>query len=335
MRRRDIHATPEGGKTESRAALILTVSPTPRINPNLGEAGASGITLRQGFGKDVAMNKPSPVRVFIGSGEASLLERKTLIHSLRENTRRELDIYVFNGTHNAIERNQDEPFLAPLPLKVKYRNFTEFSNYRFLIPEICGHEGRAIWLDSDMVCLRDIGDLFDTPMDGCQFLAKSEAYQGDGSWGLSVMLIDCARCRFDLESYFDEIDQGRFTSSDMHQMLPPFLNHHPFQIGKLDPRWNEFDRFDDQTKLIHYTNLKSQPWKFPGHPYGELWFRYFRAAIKAGVVTERDIEVSKMRAYVRQNILSGNGVTWRTIQMRMKRLVRSIPFVGSRRRAAA
>lgn len=281
------------------------------------------------------MTKSSPVRVFIGSGEASLLERKTLIHSLRKNSRRELDIYVFNGTHNAVERNNDEPILAPLSLKLKYRNFTEFSNYRFLIPEICGHEGRAIWLDSDMVCLRDIGELFDRPMEGCQFLAKTEAYQGTGSWGLSVMLIDCKQCRFDLESYFREIDQGLYTSSDLHQMTQAFLTHHPFQIGKLDPRWNEFDCFDDQTRLIHFTNLKSQPWKFPGHPYGELWFQYFRDAISAGVVTERDIEVSKMRAYVRQDVLSGNGVTWRTIRMRMKRLVRRLPFVGGARRAAA
>jgi lipopolysaccharide biosynthesis glycosyltransferase len=271
--------------------------------------------------------------VFIGSGEASLLERKTLIHSLRTHSRRELDLYVFNGTHNAIEHNQEEPVLAPLTLKLKYRNFTEFSNYRFLIPEICGYSGSAIWLDSDMVCLQDIGELFDAPMDGCHFLAKAEAYRGAGSWGLSVMLIDCAQCRFDLQTYYREIDQGLYTSSDMHQMTPAFLKHHPFRIGELDPRWNEFDHYDHQTKLIHYTNLNSQPWKFPGHPFGELWFKYFRDAICAGAVTERDIEVSKMRAYVRQDIQKGNGVTWRTIRTRVKSLVRRLPF-GARRAAA-
>ena len=281
------------------------------------------------------MTNLPPVRVFIGSGEASVLERKTLIHSLRKNSRRELDIYVFNGTHNAVERNQDEPVLAPLPLKLKYRNFTEFSNYRYLIPEICGHRGRAIWVDSDMVCLQDIGELFDAPMNGCQFLAKSEAYQGSGSWGLSVMLIDCATCRFDLATYFDEIDQGLYSITDMNQMTPAFLRRHPFQIGKIDPRWNEFDRFDQQTKLIHYTNLKSQPWKFPGHPFGELWFQYFREAMQTGLISEKDVEVAKMRAYVRQDILRGNGITWRTIRMRVKQLVRSLPLVGGRRRSAA
>jgi len=281
------------------------------------------------------MTNLPPVRVFIGSGEASLLERKTLIHSLRKNSHRELDIFVFNGTHNSVERNDDEPVLAPLSLKLKYRNFTEFSNYRFLIPEICGHKGRAIWLDSDMVCLRDIGELFDAPMAGCKFLAKSDAYHGAGSWGLSVMLIDCEHCRFDLESYFQEIDRGLYSSTDLHQMTPAFLAHHPFKIGGLDPRWNEFDWFDDETRLIHYTNLMSQPWKFPGHPFGELWFQYFREAIQAGVITQHEIQVSRMRAYVRQDIHRGNGVTWHTIRTRMKHLVRRLPFLRGSRRAAA
>ncbi len=62
------------------------------------------------------MPTPQPVRVFIGSGEASLLERKTLIHSLRKHTSRPLDLYVFNGTHNAIEHNDEPPVLANLPL---------------------------------------------------------------------------------------------------------------------------------------------------------------------------------------------------------------------------
>ena len=44
------------------------------------------------------MPTSQPVRVFIGSGEASLLERKTLVHSLRQHTSRPLDIYVFSSS---------------------------------------------------------------------------------------------------------------------------------------------------------------------------------------------------------------------------------------------
>jgi lipopolysaccharide biosynthesis glycosyltransferase len=245
------------------------------------------------------------VVVFIGSGEASLLERKTLIYSLRKHTRRELDIYVFNGTHNAIELNDGRPFLAPMSLRVKYHNFTEFSNYRFLIPEISNYRGKALWLDSDMICLSDIGELFDTSMNGCDFLAKREAYTNQG-WGLSVKLIDCEKCRFDLEVFFDEIDQNLYTYKDLHEMRPAFLSRHPYTIGEIDPHWNVFDFHDENTKLIHYTDLHTQPWKYPNHPYGELWFRYFNEARASGYITHRDIALSKARFYVRPNLLEGN-----------------------------
>ena len=249
-------------------------------------------------------NQPK-VRVFIGSGEASRLERQTAIHSLRKHTKRDLDIYVFNGTHNAVQLNDEEPFLAPMSLKVKYQNITEFSLYRFLIPQLCNYQGKAIYIDSDTICLADIGELLDTPMDGADFLAKQNA-EGENHWGLSVMLIDCEKCKFDLEKIIEEVDAGLYSLVDFAWMDPRFLAHHPYKIGKLDPVWNMFDEWNDTTKLIHYTNLDMQPWKYPNHPYGELWFTYFNEARAAGCVTDRDIELSMMRAYVRHDLLNGN-----------------------------
>jgi hypothetical protein len=252
------------------------------------------------------VSSQTTVKVFIGSGEASVIECRTAIHSLRKHTKRDLDIYVFNGTHNAVELNDEEPFLAPMSLQVKYRNITEFSLYRYLIPELCGFQGKAIYIDSDTVCLSDIGELFDTPMGDADFLAKHEAYPGQELWGLSVMLIDCQRCRFDLERVVAEIDAGLYSMTDFSCMTPRFLEHHPYKIGKLDPTWNVFDRSDKQTRLIHYTNLLSQPWKYPNHPHGELWFSYFNEARAAGYVTDEDIRLSMIRAYVRNDLLEGN-----------------------------
>ncbi|TWT30855.1 glycosyltransferase family protein [Blastopirellula retiformator] len=255
------------------------------------------------------MTQLPPVRVFIGSGEASCLERKTLIHSLRKTCSRELDIYVFNGTHNSIERNDEEPVLANLPLWIKYQNFTEFSNYRFLIPEICGHEGRAIFLDSDMVCLSDIAEFFDQPMNGHDMLAKAEAYQGESCWGMSQILFDCSKCRFDVEQIFREMEAGEFANIDFHQMRPPFLAKHPYSLGAYDSNWNVFDKCDENTKLIHYTNLGTQPWKFPGHPHEQLWFDHFQEARESGLITQFDLKKTLSRAYCRQDILNPSAYT--------------------------
>jgi len=243
-----------------------------------------------------------PIRVFIGSGEASLIERKVAIYSLRKHTKRAIDIYVLNGTHNAIERNDQDPVLAPMSLKIKYRNVTEFSLYRYLIPEICNYQGRAVYIDSDTVCLSDIGELFEADLAGSAFLTKRESAE---TWGLSVMLIDCEECRFDLETYCTEIDQGLYNYSDFTQMSSRFLQYHRFSIAELDPNWNVFDFCDSNTKLIHYTNLYTQPWKAPDHTFGELWFQYFNEALEAGILTERDIELSILRSYVRSDIRQG------------------------------
>jgi hypothetical protein len=273
----------------------------------------------------MASKSSAPVTVFISSGEASLLERKVLMYSLRRNSKRDLDIRVFNGTHNTVEREGHPPELAPMSLKVKYQNVTEFSNYRFLVPEICGHTGRAICMDSDTIALGDIGELFDAEMGDYDFLAKPAAYgkELDEQWGLSVVLFDCARTRFSPDQYFDEIASGLYDYVDLHQMRPRFLARHPFKVGRIDPRWNEFDRLYKDTRLIHYTNLYAQPWKFRSHPCGDLWFRYFNEARRAGYVTERDIELTLSRAYARRDLLEGNRWTVPSYLLRMARDLRS------------
>jgi hypothetical protein len=254
------------------------------------------------------MKQDTPV-VFIGSGEASVLERKTLIYSIKKVSRVPPEIIVFNGTHNTVEREGSEPQLAPMSLRAKYKNITEFSNYRFLIPELCGHTGRAIYLDSDMICIADIGELFNASPDEADFLAKSFVDKsGQRRWGLSVALYDCALCHFDLERYVDEMGSGLYTYNDLQQMSPQFLSVHPFRIGEIDPNWNSYDHFDGRTKLIHYTNLHMQPWKVRGHPHGNLWFQYFHEARQAGFVTDADIELAIRRGYARQDLTKGNTI---------------------------
>lgn len=276
-----------------------------------------------------------PVKVFVGSGEASLLERKVLLYSLQRNSKRHLDIKVFNGTHNSLESAGKEPVPVPLSLYVKSQNVTEFSNYRFLIPQLCGFEGKAIWLDSDIVCVGDIGELFDTPMSGNALLCKAGAY-GQATtehWGLSVSLLDCSQCRFDIEQYFQEIGEGLYTYADLHQMTPRFLARHPFRIASLDRTWNEFDYYDSSTKIIHYTGLYTQPWKYRSHPYGDIWFRYFNEARAAGLISDRDIELTLVRSFARRDLLDGNRWTFLTYLRHIARDLRAEARCWRARRA--
>jgi len=247
--------------------------------------------------------------IFIGSGEASVLERKTLIHSIRRNTRGPVRIAVFNGTHNAVEFDDVEPAPAPMSLRAKYMNLTEFSNYRFLVPQLCGYAGRAIYLDSDMICLGDVGELFRTPMDEADFMAKPfSTAASDQRWALSVTLFECSHCRFDLDTYVDEVCRGLYTYNDLHQMTPKFLARHPFRVGRLSEQWNMFDRVEADTRLVHFSNLHTQPWRVRAHRFGSLWFRYFHEAQEAGLVTDADIEKAIRRGYARPDLAEGNTI---------------------------
>lgn len=245
------------------------------------------------------------IKVFIGSGEASVIERKVLIYSILKNTSHDVDIYVMNGTHDSLEKNGESPVRIDMSLKAKYMNFTEFSNYRFLIPQLCNFEGRAIFMDSDTVCLGDLKELYFKEMGENDILARKESFP-DGSetrWALSVMLMDCNRCRFDLDRYVLESEQEKYSYGDFHTMSPDFQKYHSFNLGELESEWNEFDRYDDQTKIVHYTNLDTQPWKYAGHEYADLWFQYLKEARKAGFVTDEDMGKAALRFYIRREIL--------------------------------
>jgi hypothetical protein len=247
-----------------------------------------------------------PIVIFIGSGEASVIERKVLIYSLHKHTERPLDIRVFNGTHNSLEHSGGID-AVPLPLPIKYRmGWTEFGLYRFISPQMGGHTGKAIYLDSDIVCLSDIGGLFDCPLDGADFLAlPTQDATGEPLWRTSVMLMDCAEMRFDLPAIFAAIAEGQFSQDDFMRMSPRFLAWHPYQIRALEPAWNDLDHCDHHTKLIHYTDMYTQPWKHRGHPQAGLWFRYFREALAAGWVSEEDIGLSIRRGYARNALHHG------------------------------
>jgi hypothetical protein len=235
-----------------------------------------------------SVQSSAAVRVFIGSGETSVLERKVLIRTLRAHTRRPLDICVFNGTHNALEWNAEPPTPAPMSLEIKYRNYTEFSLYRFLIPELCGFRGKAIYMDSDMLCFADMGTLFDLDMQDLELRCVSSLY-GEGTWATSVMLINCELARFDLRQILAGVDAGIYGYHEFMRFAPAYRDRFPLRIGALDRRWNCFDEFTPESRILHYTDTYTQPWRFPDHPFGALWYEELRDALTAGEVTQHDL----------------------------------------------
>lgn len=250
------------------------------------------------------------VRIFIGSGDASTLERKTLIHSIKRHTSRELEIWHYNGTNNTIENETGEQRPCPKKpaLAMHHRYATEFSLFRFYIPQLCNFQGKALYLDSDMIVFSDIGELFDISLDGFDFAACPNAYPAiaPNRWALSTMLIDCGVCRFDLDKIFHQMQQRQYSYVEFAQMGQRARNVLTYRIKELSKVWNHFDKMDDETNLIHYTDLDRQPWKYRYHQYGEAWFEFFAEAVRSGSITDQEIKTAIERKFVRADIMKGN-----------------------------
>lgn len=151
------------------------------------------------------------------------------------------------------------------------RGPTGFTMFRFCVPELMGFEGQAIYLDVDMLVLADLEQLL--------------AYGEPGKWVCHnsedtdcVSVIDCS-CVRQLPSWpsIDEMAQGQLRKWHTRAFLEPVI------VRSIPDEWNSRDRLTPGTKLLHFSDLSTQPWKpalgvnYQEHPDRaavSLWRKY-------------------------------------------------------------
>lgn len=155
---------------------------------------------------------------------------------------------------------------------------TEFTYTRFLVPFLMGYQGKALFLDNDMLCLADVAELDRLDMSGhalrvvqhdhrpvetVKMYGCPQTSYPRKNWS-SLMLMDCSR----LTLWTRDV-VATATGAYLHrfQDIPDAL------IGTVPPEWNHLDRRDPSTRLIHWTS--GGPW-FEEHrqcPHAELWLQ--------------------------------------------------------------
>jgi len=156
---------------------------------------------------------------------------------------------------------------------------TNFSCYRWAIPELCNFNGRAIYLDVDQLVLADISEFWNLPMNDFAALAiKPER--------TDVMLMDCSKFS---NEWWPKINWMK--KSGKHQKYYRTLVQNHNLIGPLDPIYNSLDGCDmsKNTRLLHYTKMSTQPWhpapdsmEYKKHkvPFlEEMWWGYYYRAL--------------------------------------------------------
>jgi hypothetical protein len=141
-----------------------------------------------------------------------------------------------------------------------------FTPLRFAPPQLMNYQGKAIVMDPDIFAVGDIWELLSRDMNGMAIMCrpKSGRKGRKGAWASSVMLLDCARLtHWQFEKNFDDMFvtvSGGKAGRDYMDWVSLKLED-PATIGPLENEWNDFDRLTADTRLLHNTKRKTQPWK--------------------------------------------------------------------------
>lgn len=193
---------------------------------------------------------------------------------------------------------------------------TPFSGFRWGISAFCGYQGRAIYLDSDMIVQADLAQLWNLDLEDKIIAAK-------GGWRFCVMLMDCEG----VGRHLPPIE--RLKQFDGHKITTNFFKGRPDLVQTFDPAWNYCDNEDfgplSEAKIIHYTDMSSQPhltyaiprlaeegqehW-FDGltrpHPRREisdLFDSEYRAALRAGYLVSDYVPTFRFGTYKKQSLV--------------------------------
>jgi hypothetical protein len=135
-----------------------------------------------------------------------------------------------------------------------------FTPLRFYPPQAMGFEGVAVVTDPDVFALGDIGELFKRDLEGKAIWAVPRPGHNNRPdyIATSVMLLDCSKLKhWKFDSYLDGLFGHKFDYFDWIDLDREDRD----TIGFLEPEWNDFDRLTPQTKLLHTTKRRTQPWK--------------------------------------------------------------------------
>jgi hypothetical protein len=140
---------------------------------------------------------------------------------------------------------------------------------RLAIPALRGNRGRAIYLESAMLVLRDIRALWSFDLDG-----RSVAMAGNQT---GVMVFDCEAPQPD-------------TPETRNPALPQ--------------AWNSLERYDRQATCLLQFAPSGPPWLDPLHPHAALWSRYLLEAVHSEHIEEDAVMEEVRKGHARASLLA-------------------------------
>ena len=193
------------------------------------------------------------VRIFVGTpaNNEDLECQAVLDYSLRKHASLPLDI-----TWMMLSRDPSSFWYSDSKTRNGWNTqtwITPFSALRWGIPAACDFQGRAIYMDTDMIAMADIVELWAQPIPpGKAILAK-----GNAQIISCVMLMDCAA----LKSKLPHIDVLRSVPGKYRDMCSVLFDAHARYAGNWNCRDGEdyATIHDPDVKILHYSSIPTQP----------------------------------------------------------------------------
>ena len=213
------------------------------------------------------------IPVFIGYDNKIKIAYHVLAESILNNSTSPVKITPINLTNlQAIFKRKQDPLGS-----------TEFSFTRFLVPYLMNYKGWAIFMDSDMLLLSDITNLWNlknkkyaiqvckhdyTPKSINKFLGNNQTIYAKKNWS-SLMLINCSQCTTLTPDYVNTA-----SGLDLHQ----FKWTHENLIGELPLEWNwlvgEYP-YKEEIYNIHFTEGGPYFKEYKNTKYANEWFKVY------------------------------------------------------------
>jgi GT2 family glycosyltransferase/glycosyltransferase involved in cell wall biosynthesis len=238
-------------------------------------------------------------RIYVGTDRSQWIGVQVLEYSIRKHS------------SIAIELHSMADLAMPEPKDPRHSQRTGFSFCRFAIPQLAGYSGRAVYLDADMLVFKDFVELWRIPFDRAKVVIQDDILQAPATSQekavpakkrikqCAVMLLDCGRLDWDVNALVGGLGE-RYSYEELVYQLCIL---EPEEIAYRVPfEWNSLEHYDENTGLLHYTDMHTQPWVSTENPLGYLWIAHLNEMIEAGLCTRGEIAREIALGYARPSL---------------------------------
>lgn len=244
--------------------------------------------------KDLTAGIESPIKIFVGTEEEQMLAVKVLEYSIKKHATMTVEV---TPLFTAIRQ---KGIKVPEPQDPKIKPRTPFSFQRFAIPALKEYQGKAIYLDSDMLVFQDIKELWLWEFKGADLLSVYEPEDSGKPPQFSVMVLNCEQLKWDVEELVRNLEAGKWTYKQFVLEMAPARKI----AAVLPTKWNDLERYSEgNTALTHYTDMASQPWLKTHNPLGWVWCQELFNAIQDGFIREQFVRDEVERGLVRPSLV--------------------------------